>query len=167
MHNQRAFIAQLVKRLNINSTEEWWTLSQATLHAHGGAGLVKKYGGSTIHLLTTVYPEYKQACRDTILNLVQKLKLSSVAELLKVHTEYPLHSSINVHHPKSHPCTHTTVNTAKWVLHFAVYILQLPYLITQCCPSVFLNWMYPYARDLVSHKDIGKTSIISESFSIN
>ncbi len=78
---------ELAKKLNIADPVQWKTKSTHTLQQNGAYGMLNRYN-SMGHLLTTVYPEYKQACRDFVLNVVRDLKLNSVKDILTVPIEY-------------------------------------------------------------------------------
>ncbi len=79
----------LAKKLNIADFEGWYKIKIKTLEEHGGAALLKKYSVVS-KLLTAVYPEYQKACRESVMKLVNNLKLSKVEDLLNVPHEYPI-----------------------------------------------------------------------------
>ncbi len=56
--NQRAFMNDLAKKLNITNKEEWYKVSEKFIRDHDGYGLLQKYGSSPSKLLAAVYPEY-------------------------------------------------------------------------------------------------------------
>ncbi len=57
--NQRLFLDDLAKKLNITKQQEWYKITAAVLRQHGGNNLlVNYYNGSLTKLLSTVYPEY-------------------------------------------------------------------------------------------------------------
>ncbi len=58
INNQRSFLNNLAKKLNINDLSGWYKITQYILEEQGGGGLVRKYNGSPSKLLQTVYPEY-------------------------------------------------------------------------------------------------------------
>ncbi len=62
--NQRSFLEGLAKKLHIDTKDDWYKITQATLNQHGGSGLLKKYNFSLSKLLTRVFPEYHE--RDVI-----------------------------------------------------------------------------------------------------
>ncbi len=86
--NQRNFMNQIVNKFNIALTGNWHILTKTVIQQHGGAGCLQKYQQSPSKLLVHVYPEYKQTCKDFLLNIVQDLKLSSVEDVLHVPLEY-------------------------------------------------------------------------------
>ncbi len=45
---------------------------------------MSKYNNCVSKLLSTVFPEYKQACRDVVLQLKKDLKLEKVEDLIEV-----------------------------------------------------------------------------------
>ncbi len=56
--NQKRFIDEIGKHLNITNKEEWYKLTSATLVQYGGSQLLEKFNGSLSKLLSHVYPEY-------------------------------------------------------------------------------------------------------------
>ncbi len=56
--NQRIFMDEITKRLNITYPEQWYKISHSTLRNIGAYGLIEKYNGSLPKLLQSVYPEY-------------------------------------------------------------------------------------------------------------
>jgi len=86
--NQKSFLDHLAKKLNITSIEGWYKVTVPILQANGGNGLLKKYKVSLHTLLSTVYPEYKQSCRDAILSITRDLKLTKVEDSIKVAHKY-------------------------------------------------------------------------------
>ncbi len=85
---QREFVENLSKKLNISSKEGWYAITKATVQQHGGYGLLQKHNGSVSKLLSIV-PEYQQACRESVLAILQDLKLHSVQDIFTVSKEYP------------------------------------------------------------------------------
>ncbi len=57
--NQRSFILDLAKKLNITAPESWYQITAGSIRQHGGAGLLSKYNGSLGALLRSMYPEYQ------------------------------------------------------------------------------------------------------------
>ncbi len=89
--NQRSFISDVVQELKIGDQEGWYSrLTCATLRKHGGSGLLEKYNGSTSKLLTTLYPEYRQKCRNLVEAIMHDMKLSKMEDLIGVPVQYPL-----------------------------------------------------------------------------
>ncbi len=58
MHNQRIFMDNLAKRLNIKDPQEWYTVTHKMFWKYGGGGLIKKYNSSPRKVLQNLYPEY-------------------------------------------------------------------------------------------------------------
>ncbi len=59
--NQRLFMEEMAKKLNISDHEEWYKVGQSVLYHHGAGGLLSaKYNNSPSKLLTRVFPEYLQ-----------------------------------------------------------------------------------------------------------
>ncbi len=58
--NQRSFMDQLAKKLNIVDQDGWYQITKKALLLHGGGGLVRKYSGSPALILRAIYPEYLQ-----------------------------------------------------------------------------------------------------------
>ncbi len=57
--NQRKFLDELAKKLNITNINGWYTITKTVLLRHGAGGLLDvRYNNSPSKLLTTVYPEY-------------------------------------------------------------------------------------------------------------
>ncbi len=87
--NQRDFMQQLQIKLSITDHEAWDKVTTANLLQHGGRSLLDKYNGSLSKLLTTVLPEYRQACRERLIRTARDLKLPKVEDLITVPLEYP------------------------------------------------------------------------------
>ncbi len=85
--NQRSFIDQLVKKLNLEN-EGLENLTLRALQKHGGGYLLKKYDYSISKLLATISPDYHQKCRQFVMNIVKDLRLSKVEDMLQVPLEY-------------------------------------------------------------------------------
>ncbi len=69
--NQRTFLDDIAKKLNIKSESDWYQVRRNTLFEHGACGLlVHKYGGSRIKMLQTVYPEYPSHLSDHLMNSI-------------------------------------------------------------------------------------------------
>ncbi len=58
--NQRAFMDDLAKKLNITNIEEWYNITGKIMRQYGGFELLRMYNNSTKTLLSSVYPEYLQ-----------------------------------------------------------------------------------------------------------
>ncbi len=56
--NQRLFMDDLTKKLNISNMEDWYMINKKTLQHHGADHILEKYEGSRNKLLKSVYPEY-------------------------------------------------------------------------------------------------------------
>ena len=56
--NQRKFLDELAKKLNISTTDDWYKVNALVFQKNGGSTLLQQYDGSPRKLLTTVYPEY-------------------------------------------------------------------------------------------------------------
>ncbi len=79
----------LAKKLNIVDMSGWQKITSKTLHRHGLGGLLgSKYNGSVIKMLTSIYPEYQEECRDFVMNVVRDFKLSKVEDAINVPVEY-------------------------------------------------------------------------------
>ncbi len=79
---------EVIQKLHITDKEGWFSITHKTLAHHGAGGILTRYDGSVSKLLAHVFPEYKQACRETVQNMVNELKLSKVEDLLHVPIEY-------------------------------------------------------------------------------
>ncbi len=90
--NQRAFLDDMAKKLNLTDHERHNITSQMVLQ-HGGFQLLKKYDYSLSKLLTTLYPEYKQMCRTFVMHAIHDLNLKKVEDLVNVPLEYPYRPS--------------------------------------------------------------------------
>ncbi len=86
--NQRLFMDSIASQLNITNVSGWSYITSTSVQQYGGATLLQKYKGSLSKLLVSVYPEYKQFCRDCAMIMVQDLKLSKPDDLVHVPTEY-------------------------------------------------------------------------------
>ncbi len=58
------------------------------IRSHGGSGLIEKYHGSPSKLLASIYPEYREKCKQFVLRAVRELKVATVADLVHVPIEY-------------------------------------------------------------------------------
>jgi hypothetical protein len=58
MENQRSFMNQLGLKLGYTTMEDWYKITQADFAAHKGTGLIRKYNGTSIDLLQSVFPEH-------------------------------------------------------------------------------------------------------------
>ncbi len=67
----------------IITTHGWYNITVATLKHNGATSLLNVHK-SLGKLLTTLYPEYKEACRRSVMKMVHTLKLHAVEELLSV-----------------------------------------------------------------------------------
>ncbi len=83
--NQKAFLDDLAKKLNLHYPEEWCTITRKTFQQYGGRGLLQKYNDSVSKLLISVNPSYKQMCRNFVMNIVQDMKLSSPVDVVNMH----------------------------------------------------------------------------------
>ncbi len=88
LSSQRTFMDNLAKKLGIVDMEGWYSITAKTLQMNGGSTLARKYNGSVFKMLAILYPEYKQACRDFVMNIVKELKLSKVEDVIQVPLEY-------------------------------------------------------------------------------
>ncbi len=86
--NQRLFLDNLARQLNITDQHGWYNLTITALREHGGHALLQKYKGSVCKMLSTVYPEYLKNCRDAVMQVVHDLKLEKVQDLLSVSSRY-------------------------------------------------------------------------------
>ncbi len=57
--NQRTFLDDLAKKLNIKNQEGWYKVSASIVRQNGGPTLLWKYNNSLISMLLSVYPEYQ------------------------------------------------------------------------------------------------------------
>ncbi len=55
---QRAFMDDLAKKLNITNKEDWYKLTRDTVYRYGGGELLRKYEFLPSKLVMSVYPEY-------------------------------------------------------------------------------------------------------------
>ncbi len=58
MSNQRTFLENVAKQLNMKDQSSWYRISPTMLENLGSSGLLRKYNNSMGSLLQTVYPEY-------------------------------------------------------------------------------------------------------------
>ncbi len=58
MSNQRAFLADLAKKLHISDYSDWYNVTTKVFQQHGASVLLKKYNTSPYQLLCAVYPQY-------------------------------------------------------------------------------------------------------------
>ncbi len=58
--NQRAFMDDLAKQLNIQNHDLWYKISWTTLGELGGSTLLLRYNNSPSKLLMSIYPEYRK-----------------------------------------------------------------------------------------------------------
>lgn len=88
--NQKVFLDNLSKKLNIKHVHDWFRITTTKFQAKGGSTLLRKYNGSLGNMLATVYPEYKQTCRDISFQLLHELKLKTLQELCHISKVYPI-----------------------------------------------------------------------------
>ncbi len=58
VNNQRDFMDNLAKELNIKDQNGWYKISTELVKKHGGRELLRFHKNSLLNLLQTVYPEY-------------------------------------------------------------------------------------------------------------
>ncbi len=87
--NQRNFMDELCKKLNISDPKGLFIITQSVLREHGGASLLERYKYSVSKLLASVYPEYHGTLRESILNIMRDLRISAVQDLMSVPCQYP------------------------------------------------------------------------------
>ncbi len=77
--------------IDIKTPRDWFSVTIRDVHTLYGktCGVLNKYAGSLSRALTTIYPEYTQACRYAVLHIVQDLKLNKVEDLLSIPLENP------------------------------------------------------------------------------
>ncbi len=80
----------VVKKLNITDIEGFQKITISTIHEFGGAGLLPKYQQSLDKLLISMFPEYKKACIDSVMRLVNNLKLNKIEDVINISSEYHL-----------------------------------------------------------------------------
>ncbi len=88
LDNQRAFMDNLCTKLGLTDRTGWYKITGDLLSSNHGRGLLLKYRGSVGKLLCTIYPEYKQFCREEMLKVMNEKNLSSVDEILHLPKEY-------------------------------------------------------------------------------
>ncbi len=57
--NQRAFLDQLAKRLQITDQDGWYNVTQTTFKKYGASALLELYRYSPSAMLSAVFPEYQ------------------------------------------------------------------------------------------------------------
>ncbi len=62
--NQRSFLEDVAKKLNIHDESGWKTITVKILQQYGGHGVLRKYDGSPSKLVATVFPEYRDLRQD-------------------------------------------------------------------------------------------------------
>ncbi len=80
--NHRSVIHKIAKDLQISSPQDWFHVTCAHLRQYSGSILLTRYK-SLSKVLTALVPEYKQACRDFVMQMVHDMNLSSAADLVK------------------------------------------------------------------------------------
>ncbi len=85
---QRKFMNDLAEKLNISSTEDWYRVTAKTIQTHGGSGLLDRYENSPSKLLSTLYPEYKNSCKEFLISIAREWKLSNIADLQNIPPKY-------------------------------------------------------------------------------
>eukprot|EP01114_Cavostelium_apophysatum_P015052 TRINITY_DN4029_c1_g1_i1.p1 TRINITY_DN4029_c1_g1~~TRINITY_DN4029_c1_g1_i1.p1 ORF type:complete len:534 (-),score=127.16 TRINITY_DN4029_c1_g1_i1:1284-2885(-) len=58
LSNQREFMDQLAKKLNVQKWEDWYKVTYSDIVDNGGKVISRLYGHSHIKTITTVYPEH-------------------------------------------------------------------------------------------------------------
>ncbi len=88
--SQLSFMNQILSTMKVDPNEPVWNyLTHKILREHGGNGLlVGKYDGSVSKLLSSLYPEYKTACTEWIMNIVREKQFEKVEEILNVPMKY-------------------------------------------------------------------------------
>ncbi len=82
--NQRTFMDNLAKKLNIKDHEGWFKVSNAVVAENGGNSLLVKFKGSFSKILQHVYPQYPMV--QCINNKGQKIGLlANLLSLLLIH----------------------------------------------------------------------------------
>lgn len=59
IENQREFLNDAFKRMRKEKMEDWYDVSKIDLVKLGGGGILQKYGGSPLRLITTVFSEHE------------------------------------------------------------------------------------------------------------
>ncbi len=95
--NQRLFLDALIKKLHITEDpERWGKITRRIVEQHGGDGILRsKYNGklgrgkhmfrytrlSSGQALVTLWPQYKQHCKNLLISIVHDMKLSKVEDV--------------------------------------------------------------------------------------
>ncbi len=90
---QRHILDALAQQSTINEPQVWFKITASLLHRHGQSALLPRYDNSLSQLLASVYPEYKQACRELLMNTIQEWKLNGVLDALNVPIQYHIEFS--------------------------------------------------------------------------
>ncbi len=85
--NQQSFMTNLAKKLNISDPKDWFKITMATMHQHGGGGLLDKYDFSLCKLLSSVQPDYMKVCRESVSRIAREMKVR-VEDLVNIPKEY-------------------------------------------------------------------------------
>jgi len=56
--NQRNFLEEIAKNLNITQLDDWYRVTQTDLKKRGGSALLKRYGYSVRKILLELYPDH-------------------------------------------------------------------------------------------------------------
>ncbi len=94
--NQHSFLRDLAKHLNITDSTEWFKVTTKHVKQCGGSGLLAKFH-SLSNMLVTLCPEYKTACRESVMTIMCDLKVDKVEDLLKLPLGY-LKTRYSFHH---------------------------------------------------------------------
>lgn len=86
---------EIRNKLNIQHPTEWCDITTTDIADHGGLSLVNGcYNGSLTKLLSTIYPEYKEMCRQFVNQVMLDFNLNKVEDVLHVSIEYPISLSL-------------------------------------------------------------------------
>ncbi len=66
INHQKTFLHELAKKLNINTPESWYKVTESLLIQHGGSELLSQHNDSLIKLLSAVYPEYQVYLKEHV-----------------------------------------------------------------------------------------------------
>ncbi len=83
----------LTRKINSDSPNPWEEITLSTISEHGGSMLLKKHKILS-NLLTSVFPGYKQACKDLVMSVVADQKLAKVEDILHVNMKYHIYNNL-------------------------------------------------------------------------
>ncbi len=142
--NQQLFMNELAAKLDVTNATDWFKVSSRSVLQHGAHAVLRKYNNSLGKLLATLYPEYRNACRQAVANIIAQLKLSKVEDLLRVPALYLVVDKLRLFLRTRVPPCPTAVKTTR-TLCLQMYVRQHPFVINLVLSTCFPELHVPVA----------------------